>query len=157
MIKTLKKNPTLLHMAIFAFAFSFIGWALPQTYYKYIDDTDYLVVRYPMSVEPSEVEACDDITVFSTYTALDDIQAISYNDWMRLNEDGTYTKVDTTSRSGNFPKGEGETFSVDLEVPCRLDPGTYFISGVKKYTHKDAERSYSFITDAFHVEEKDEN
>lgn len=138
---------------LFATMFVLIGSIIPETYYKYFDHTEYLTVRYPMGTDKDSYKPCEKLVVISTYTALQDINATSHNNWMKINEDGSFTKVLERERDGVFLKAEGQPFSVQLDVPCDLDPGTYFLSGIKTYNILGNEHQYSFVSEPFIIEE----
>lgn len=139
-----------IYVAIFAASFSLIGWALPHAYYEFFDNTKYLIVRYPMGTDKEQYAVNDKLILISTYTALIDLRVTSYNDWNRVNDDGSFTKVIAREKTGVFTKAAGEPFSVELVVP-EVSPGTYFISGIKEYTVRGTGREYAFITEPFEI------
>lgn len=129
-----------------------IGYLLPSMFHKYIDDTQYLSVRYPISLDRYEYEKCDDQVLYSKYTSLIDLSVESHNELNKINDDGSFTVVFKEARWGNFLAGDSKNFSVVLQIPCDTEPGIYFWSGIKTYEVKNHKKNYSFITDSFEVQ-----
>ncbi len=142
-----------LFVLLFTVIFMTIGSLVPETYYKYLDKTEYLTIRYPMSTDKQVYAPCEDITLISSYVARYDIQTSSYNDWTLVQEDGTFKKVFSRVQQDNFLKSKSTPFSIQLEIPCTLHSGTYFISGIKKYTLFGNERQTTFVSDTFIVKD----
>jgi hypothetical protein len=135
----------------FSILFVSIGYVIPIIYYNFLDFSSYLVVRYPMSLDKSEYNACDKQTLFSTYTAQFNIAVTSNNDLNKINEDGTFTKVFSEIRNNTFLEAEEKPFSIQIKVPCDIEPGIYFWSSVETYKVDDYIKNYSFTTDSFEV------
>lgn len=128
-----------------------VGFLLPDFYHKYLDFNEYLVIRYPISVDKTEYKPCEYQTLFSTYTAQFNVNVESHNELNRLNEDGSFTKVYSEIKYKNFDKAVGRPYSVQLQIPCDLEDGTYFWSGIKEYKINSHIKGYSFTTDSFDV------
>lgn len=158
-MKTLKKitNKNLMNKMLsallFAMLFVIVGTAIPDTYYKYIDKKEYLTVMYPMGTDKTSYKPCEDLLLISTYTALQDIHAISFNNWMKINDDGSFTKILDRTKANVFLKAEGQPFSEQLDIPCDLKTGTYFLSGIKSYDVFENQHNYPFVSVPFNIEE----
>ncbi len=150
---TKKMHKQALCMLVFSAAFSILGYFVPHIYYEYYDTTEYLTIQTPIRVDKETYRPGDEATLSSTYTALTDIVAKSYNNWIRINNDGAVTKVGAAENIIIYLKAENAPFSVTVTIPESFKSGNYFLSGIKEYKINGVTKQYAFVTETFTVTE----
>lgn len=147
------QNMRFLYALLFAALFSIIGWAVPELYFKYLDNTEYLVITQPMSVDKKIYAPCENTIVTTQLTAKADLEVDSLTELVLVREDGAEVRTGQTIEA-TIPirRLESHTVSGILPLSCELEAGVYFWAGTASYRIKDIPHTQSFISDTFTVE-----
>lgn len=145
----------ILYAVIFAALFSIVGWAIPEVWYKYIDETEYLVISQPISVDKKLYEPCEETTLTTKLTAKVDLNVSSLTQLVLTNENGDSVRVGRViSAEAPIKAREEHIISGSLPLPCDLKEGAYFWQGNATYSVRGFDRTLSFITETFTVEKE---
>lgn len=156
MIKSLSslKKPEierLLFAGILFAIFSFVG-SLPDIYYRYFDNTQYLTITQPVSIDKKNYAPCEKVVLTTKLTSQVDLNARSLVQLILIKDDGTNSGV------GRILQGEvpilarkEHIVSGALQLPCDLSTGRYYWQGTATYSIRGYEKTYSFISDTFNV------
>lgn len=147
-----KFNHRLMYALLFGALFVFVGWVLPEMYFKYFDKTEYYKVTQPVSVDKKIYHPCDDITFDIKREALLDIVASIRFEAVRLIPgDGVQKYPMTQATQASFTKGKGQIL-VTHKLPCEVPDGTYNILASVKYVVRNFEKNYVWSSELFKVE-----
>jgi len=146
----------LLFSALFAMAFSVIGYYVPKTYLTYFDKTDYYKIYSPVAVNQSVPHyPCDPVEVSFTKESLIDGKGkveIALNLY-KVDNSNNKNRVDYQERSIPLTKGEA-VITTQWNIACNRTPGQYFFEGVLTYTLNGVEKNHSFYSEKFNIVEK---
>lgn len=141
----------IVHMAIFAAAFSIIGYYAPKIYMNYFDKTEYYKVKLPVKTEHKIYHACDFVDVYFEREALIPIKGASVIALTLINEKGFRERVHSEERQMVAEPGKS-TVITHWSIPCDIKHyGKYFYEGVLMYPIDGTTRTYHFYTDKFEV------
>lgn len=139
---------------IFASVFIALGGALPDLYFRYLDNTEYYTVSQPIPVNQKWFKPCDDTILTATRTSLVDTQANFAVDLVLKDVKGNRVlKIPNAhfTTDASVQKGEDVTISVVYKLPCDLADGLYFWQATMKYHVRGYEKFYTYISDTFNV------
>jgi hypothetical protein len=138
---------------IFAALFSSVSFAIPQTYYKFIDTTEYLTIDSPISVDGTYYKPCDLVSVGAGIESKIDVEAIVLTELVLVKDNGDTTRIDGSQivQQAPFRKSEHRLISSYLKLPCELEDGRYYWQGNAVYMIRGFERTESYISETFNV------
>lgn len=142
----------LLWAIVFATLFITIGKAVPDTYFRYFDKTQYLKITQPITMDKIVYKPCDTTTLTTQIEALVDVNVKSLTQLVLIHE-GDGVEKTTIIIAGEMPiKAMGpHIISGELPLPCDLKDGRYFWQGNATYLVRGIEKVTSFITVGFDV------
>ncbi len=136
----------------FAIAFVVIPAVLTDFYFHYIDNTKYIMITQPVSVDQKEYKPCDPVLITTTLTAKIDVNIHSLTQLVLIKDDSSTTRVGEVI-PGDIPIRalDPHIISGTIYLPCKLDDGRYFWQGNGTYLVHGYERTFSFTSDTFNV------
>lgn len=138
----------------FGLCFAVIGWLVPETYFKYMDKTQYYTVVQPIPINQKWFKPCDDTILTATRTSLVDTQAVFGVDLILKDKNGTgILKVPNAHfiTQASVRAGERVTVSVVYKLPCKLPDGLYYWQATMRYHVRGVEKEYTYVSDTFNV------
>jgi len=153
------KNPTfrqdvfhpsrLLYSMVGAILFLFIGWVVPDIYYKNFDKREYLTIEQPVLIDKHTYTACEVLTATIKRTSYIRGNAHAVVEIILVNADGNWVKNTLSSQDFNIDVSTGQIIYVQFVLPCDLADGSYFLKAVISYKFKDIPKTYSWVSDSF--------
>lgn len=132
--------------------FSFMGWAIPEVYFKFLDDTQYLTITQPISIDKKEYAPCEKTTLTTKMRAKVNVTVRSLTQLVLTNDKGDKFIVgDIFNAEAPIRAQEEHSISGKLPLPCDLEDGLYFWEGNATYYVRGYEKNLSFISDTFIV------
>lgn len=130
-----------------ALVFAFLGQAIPNIYFRYIDKTVYYEIKSPVEVEKSEYKPGETVVVEFNRNSLICTEATSVVDLVLYenNREVTHYKRDIALDIGK------QKVQAIFDLPQNLTPGNYFFRGVVSFRVRDVPKTASFYTDTFDV------
>ena len=141
------------YAVLFAIAFTIIGWAIPETYYRYVDNRNYLIVDSPISVDKNYYKPCENVILTTSLTALVDMDAVLLNQLVLVDEAGVQHQIPSSLIELQAPirKSDAHVVSHHFRLPCDLIDGRYYWKGTFTYFVRDSRKVTSFISQTFNV------
>lgn len=137
---------------LFAVIFGLLGWAIPETYFRYFDKTQYYVVEQPVSVDKTIYQPCEDTVVTLVRTALVDTIGEFEVDLRLIDVDGVQFNVNQAHISRVASIAGGKTVvRASYPLPCDIPEGVYFWQATIRYHVNDIEKQYVYVTQTFQV------
>lgn len=141
----------------------FIFVATPQAifdiYDNFLDRTKYLDIVSPATIKEKTVLPCSTVEIIITRKSLIDISTEGRRSLIMELRSGDQTesvKIRTIAVPIEIRKTDGFSRVTILDVlPCDLEAGTYYYSGVIPYTVRNAEKTESWYSEYFIVETED--
>lgn len=138
---------------IFAFVFSVVGYLVPDAYYRYLDDTKYLTVRQPASLDQKTYEPCSPTGIVTRIESQVDLQVTSLTQLVLVRADNDFERVgDVLTDDIPIRALEDHIMRTNVELPCNIEDGIYFWQGNMNYKIRGYNKNVSFITETFTVE-----
>ena len=143
------------YMAIFATAFTVIGYFVPKIYLTYLDKTEHVQIRQPVSTEFQEYKRGEKIGLVLNRKSLINVTVRQSAKIVHING-----AMVTTQLGGNdSPKEITMNKSADYEVvqtnslfvPCDAAPGRNFMQIVFTYSVDGVEKTYTYVSQVFQV------
>ena len=139
----------------------FIFVATPQAvfdiYDRFIDKTEYYSIISPAVIKQKTVVPCSNVEIVVTRQSLIDIATEGRRSLimeLRSGNEVESVKIRTIAVPIEVRKTEGYTnVTIIDELPCDLDPGIYYYSGVVPYMIRNAEKTESWYSEYFVVED----
>lgn len=139
---------------VFAAIFSLVGYFVPRAYYEFADPESFYKVESPLSVQPEEVDRCEQITLSGKVISTIAVHAQAQRELVLLDVDGEETVAKFIEEVDlNTTPGEGTFFKRKIEVPCEIDGGIYFFRGRVDFTVHRVGKHVEFYTETFEVKE----
>lgn len=137
---------------LFAIIFGLLGWAIPETYFRYFDKTEYYTVEQPVSVDQTIYQPCDDTVITLVRTALVDTIGEFEVDLRLIDVDGVQFNVNQAhiTRVASIAGGKS-VVRASYPLPCNLPDGVYFWQATIRYHVNGIEKQYVYVTQTFQV------
>lgn len=127
-----------------------LGSLLPQLYFRYFDNTAYVVVKQPIPVDKKEYHACETITMLIDRTSQFDAAIDGQYEITLVHADQNYETI--KSEQLRFILNKGHLLTLyRITIPCDITAGNYFIKGVYYYKYNGRDRSYPLVSDFFQI------
>ncbi len=139
-------------VALFAILFVLAGSLIPETYYKYIDDTDYWRISGAVQIDRTEYVACDSMRLSFVRESDLTLVATVYSTLYRLREDGNRVQMYSDRREHVLLEPGVIVVEIDFRLPCYLPDGQYYLEHTLLYEVSGAQRAYRFRTPVFQVQ-----
>lgn len=150
-------RPRFLYAVLFAFLFSFMGWAIPEVYFRYLDKTEYLVVQQPVSVDRKLYAPCERTRLTTKLEAKVDVNVKSLTQLILTNEKGDKIRAsEVIEAEAPILADDEHIVSGWLNLPCDLEEGLYYWQGNATFEVNGNEKTISFISETFTVEISEE-
>lgn len=134
--------------------FSLLGYFVPYLYYSYIDNTEHYYIRpNPLSVDNKDrpISPCDTVVYRGTRTSMIDFITETSVDLVRVEEDGSRTKIFTSEQSLKSIERGQTNIEYRYTLPCNLNPGNYYLSSVITYEIWNVDKAYRWTSEEFKV------
>lgn len=136
---------------VFAGLFSVIGWAIPEIYYQYIDDTEYYVVKQPVPVNKDRYQPCEDISFIIDRVARKDITGSVKFELARIIDSDSVEKRELAiDNPATLTAGE-QIVVITHQLPCDIELGDYYVIGLVEYDVRGHSRTYFWTSESFQV------
>jgi hypothetical protein len=151
----------LLYVFLFAITFSVAGYYLPKIYHEFLDKTEYITIKQPVSTEFTEYKRGDSVGLILSRRALVDVAAEQSIKIVHVNGniiatqlgDRDAPRVVVVEKTNDYVTVKTNT----LFIPCNAIPGRNFIQAIFSYEVGGVSKTYTYISDVFTVlEEKAE-
>lgn len=149
------KNITgsLKHILLFGAIFAFMGAVIPKVYYQYLDNKNYIEYQGNVTFDKKEYRACETQTAQSIFNILIDSPIVVESRLYLQREEENKNEIIKEYRFESFLKSELEPqiHIVKADLPCGLEPGTYFYRGILIYHIRGIKKVSSFASEQFTI------
>ena len=151
LIRNHKVLDYLMHMVIFAAAFTIIGFYAPKIYLHNFDKTEYYKVVLPVKIEHKTYYPGDYVDIYFERTALIPIRGQSTIVLTLVNDKGVRERMSYEVREVIADVGTAPVIA-HWVLPMTISHyGVYFFDGVLTYPIDGTTRSYHFYTEKFNI------
>lgn len=144
-----------IYMAVFAVAFSVIGYFVPKTYFEFIDKTEYIQIRQPVSTEFTEYKRGDNLGLIINRKSYINTTVTQHAKIVHVNGRTISTQLKDADYPQNLVIEKSDDYIVTktntLFVPCDAVPGRNFMQIMFTYKVNGVEKSYTYISEVFEV------
>ncbi len=140
----------IISIAVFSILFVLVGWAVPQTYFNYVDSKDYYVVDNPITIGESTYKPCEQVKMIIHRNAYFDGIVHKVEELTKVN--GTVVVEDKNISEFNVAYGE-ETLIINYDIPCDVSLGRYIIRGALEYRVNGVQKTGAYVTELFEIVE----
>lgn len=154
MKKFLQTIPSVL---TFTALFALLGIFIPQTYYQFLDTTDYYSIQEPVIIEEGVHLPCENVNAYITRTSLIDGHGDSIINLSFIREDTgeVVDRIISAERRVTITQGT-VTVITHWGIPCSAKPGKYYYDGVIEYEVRGIKKYERFTSEIFMVSERSE-
>ena len=140
---------------VFMCMFSFVGWAVPRTYFKYFDDRKYIVVTQPVSVDKPEYMACEKVLLTAKVSSEVNVTVSTLTQLVLVNEKGeTYRVSESIKQDLPILARADQVIGGNLTLPCDIETGVYYWLGNLNYKVRGEDKNATFISETFIANQK---
>lgn len=128
------------------------GYLIPQTYYSFLDNTNYYQINN-VTIDREVYAPGDEVVVTINRTSLVNANATSVRELVLLqieNESQIFDEVYKTTTQTSLTKGS-EIIKVHFQLPETLKEGEYFWRGTIAFDVREREKTASFTTPTFDI------
>ena len=142
----------LLSAMIFAFIFIATPKLLTDFYFHYLDQTQYISITQPMSIDKKTYKPCEPVIVTTRLTAKIDADVTSLTQLVLMKDDISTVRIGRVMESKTPVRAlDPHSVSSAIPLPCDLEDGRYFWQGNASYFIRGYEHTISFVSDTFNV------
>jgi hypothetical protein len=151
-IKIKETSNRVLFALLFAFVFSVVGHIVPNVYYQFIDDTQYLEISQPISTDRQTYRACDTTELTVQLDAKIDVSVETITQLVLVKVGGEFVRVGEPIEARIPIKAvDKHIVQGSLLLPCDIEAGNYYWQGIAIYKVREFTKELSFITETFEV------
>lgn len=144
-----------IYVVIGAILFSLVGVVLPDTYFRYLDQTEYIKYVHSISFDKKVYHACEQQTAKADIQILVNANVeIKGRLYLVLDKGNNQFQIVKDYSYKSFLKEEPNVQSLftTVTLPCDLKHGVYFYRGVLSYTIRGIEKTTGFSSDTFTID-----
>jgi hypothetical protein len=116
-----------------------------------IAKTDFIKYDDPILVSDKEVSLCGDIGLTFSRTSSLAVELNSETKLNKLQQDGSILERVDGRVTGKVEPSENKKLSVTKKIPCEVEPGTYYFSGIFNYTYEGVTKEVTWQSEKFEV------
>lgn len=142
----------LINAIIVGIFFVVAGYLIPQTYYSYLDNTNYYQINN-VSIDKEFYAPGDDVIVTISRTSLVNANATAVRELVLLQiegEDQIFDEVYRVIDQSSIDVGT-QIIKVHFQLPQNLREGEYFWRGTIAFDVREREKTVSFTTPTFDI------
>lgn len=158
MIESLKKTlflERLVYMALFSATFSIVGYFVPKIYYQYLDQTEYIHIKQPVSTEVSEYKKGENAGLLISTKSKINVSVEQTAKLIHINGNQVATQLSDADTPDVIVLEKTEDYVIrktnSLYIPCNALTGTNFFQVNFTYELNGVKKTYSYISDTFRV------
>lgn len=142
-----KLKDQIVFMILFAVAFVFLGQAIPEVYFEYLDKTVYYSMDLPLKVEKKEYKPGEIVRLSMVRNSKLEMTAVSVTELVLI--DGkTKEEVARVTRDLSITKGT-ESICISFTLPENLKDGEYLYQGTINYKFQGLTKFFNFYSEHF--------
>lgn len=161
MIESLKKTlflERLVYMALFSATFSIVGYFVPKIYYQYLDPTEYIHIKQPVSTEVSEYKKGDNAGLILSTRSKINVSVEQTAKLIHINGNQVATQLSDADTPDVIVLEKTNDYVIrktnSLYIPCNAITGTNFFQVNFTYELNGVKKTYSYISDTFRVSDE---
>jgi hypothetical protein len=145
----------LVYMALFSATFSIVGYFLPKVYFQYIDKTEYINIKQPVSSEFTEYKVGDNAGLIISTKSKADMAVKQSAKIVHVNGQQVSTQLSDGDTPDTIVLEKTKDYVVrktnSLYIPCNAIPGTNYFQVIFEYEINGVDKTYSYISNTFQV------
>lgn len=137
---------------VFAAVFAFMGWIIPDMYYRYIDPTTYYKLNVPFTVDKKDYKAGEVLYATTIRTSLVESPAEVIVELVKVTNGNTVTPRFLYKHKFAMVPVVDQPVMYKIDIPTDTDCGVYFIKGIVTYEVHGYKKNFSFYSESFTIQ-----